>query len=420
MSRTSGRAQYRPNPITQGDQAAEEREAYASKVQRDDANALQQGATRSLVNAATKAGYNLQPGAGSSGQSAANRADIARSVVAQNNGNHMAPNTPQMTATHMPSNAVGDKSAAQVNADAATLKDFQASAPKKTAPAALANAAGTGKTVSTPYGTGSSTTSTTVPVKDPTADQSTGPKNLNWQQEIVKKYPAIGAPGSQANADFVAAWKKAKATAPDGTDPDHHAIADQVMKNITTPANTAQKAITPQASPEKPWNFTPVTPPTPTTEFAGQTIPANPGAPIRSPEAQDAAQTAQSAQNAGATVAQYAAAPFVQGHDAAIAVGNAVSNAFGKHVLPFFKGFTGGGTPPTPATPPATPDASTPTNDRYASGSPGAAFNPQPLTLGPSPSTPSTNQTASTPSYSPPPTPDQPKPITPNGSYSGY
>lgn len=421
---TSQRPQYAPNPINAGRNAAQERESYASQVQRDDATALQNGATRSLVGAATRAGYQLPPGANQPGQSLANRQAIARSVVAQQNGNHVAPNTPTMVASHMPSNAAGPNNPAQLAEDAKTLSDFRAEAPSDKSSPALAAAAGTGKTVATPYGTGSSTTSKTAPVADKTADQSTGPKNLNWQQEIVAKYPAIGQKGTQANADFVDAYKKAQSSATDGSPPDHHAIADQVMKNITTPANSAQTAIAANNPAPDIKAPTPVSP-APTTTFAGQTIPANPGAPIRSPDTQAAAQSAQGAQNAGATVAQYAKAPFVAAHDATIAIGNAASKAWANHVAPFFKGFTGDQTPPAPA-PSATPDAPTPTTDRYASATP-PSFAPQPLTLGPSgTSTPGGSQVASAPSYSPSPAaenPPNPAPVVPQnqgGSYTNY
>lgn len=243
---TSQRPQYQPNPITQGRQAAEEREAYASKVQRDDANALQQGATQAMVKSATQAGYQLPPGANQPGQSAANRAAIARYTVAQNNGNHMAANTPQMVPSHM---APGTAPASSVAAnDAANLASFKAG---ETNP--VAAAAGTGKDVLTPYGPVSSTilppgakdgaltggpsspAQANGPVHDPAKNYALGQgKNgvvpsSDAQKEILAKYPSIGDVNNPDHAAFLKAWNDStKDAKPGDVHTDHLAIADSV------------------------------------------------------------------------------------------------------------------------------------------------------------------------------------------------
>lgn len=61
----------------------------------------------------------------------------------------------------------------------------------------------------------------------------------NWQQEVMAKHPAIGVKGSQANVDFVNAYKAAQANQPQGpgvAPVDPHQIAQNVMDNIAKPA----------------------------------------------------------------------------------------------------------------------------------------------------------------------------------------
>lgn len=89
--------------------------------------------------------------------------------------------------------------------------------PDAAAAAQIAQARSTGMPAQTPYG-------------------SIGG---NWQQEVMAKHPAIGVKGSQANVDFVNAYKAAQANQPQGpgvAPVDPHQIAQNVMDNIAKPA----------------------------------------------------------------------------------------------------------------------------------------------------------------------------------------
>lgn len=293
----------------------------------------------------------------------------------------------------------------------AEIKDFFDSDPingtaAKTTAANVAAAAGTGNQVMTKYGPVSSTN-----VKN-------GP-GATWEAQIAAKYPAIAIPGSQANKAFAAAYNtaiKQQGPNPDGSAGapiDPHAIADQVMQNITNPtaglatgiaANNA--ALNPALDIKAPSAIAPA----PTVPFAGVQVPADQVSGVRSPEAVTAAESQQSGADARASVEKTAAniknqvlnnpAPFgVPGanpiYDARAAYG-AAKDTVTQKVLPFVKGLTGGGTAPSgsgapPATAPLpstapvpeTPNAPTPTVDAAAASQPTSALDAQKLTLGP-------------------------------------
>lgn len=132
---------------------------------------------------------------------------------------------------HMPGSAGApaalppSKDPAQLAADAATLKEFQASDPNKTGAANVAAAAGKGTMVQTPYGKAGST-------------NVTQGKGATWQEQVVANHPEIGVKGSPANLAFIDAYKnaqKAQGPNPDGSagaPVDPHAIAQQVITQL--------------------------------------------------------------------------------------------------------------------------------------------------------------------------------------------
>src|SRR6202789_2971238 len=219
-------ASYAPVPGTSlGNEQADQLLAEKERFRQADANKSTQDAPKIAASTVARSGGYVPVGATSGHQSAANVANIARSVAAANNGGHMAPNTPIMPPSYTPG---GAKDPAQVAADAKALTDFKAGDPRNApnpAADAVAGAAGTGKTGTTPYGTASSTTSKAAPVLDKTADQSTGPKNVPAKDyalqqgkngglvpsadataELQKSHPQVFVPGSPENQEFVKQW----------------------------------------------------------------------------------------------------------------------------------------------------------------------------------------------------------------------
>lgn len=238
MATQRGRYSTAPNPIAQGNVAAQQRIAYARSLQRQDATSANDNATQAM--AATVPRYAL-PAGGAKGMSPADQANIARSVAIYQNGGHMPANTPIMgrnaptapvavaptfdkdgNLKSPPVNAPGTAPSNQTALGGAfrgstpeEIQAFRDSAPgSASSPAALATAANAGKgnEVKTPYGTVSST------------DVKNGP-GANWQQQLVSKYPTLGIAGHPDNVAFVKAYKDA---AKNGT-PDHVALADNIV-----------------------------------------------------------------------------------------------------------------------------------------------------------------------------------------------
>lgn len=236
MATQRGRYSTAPNPIAQGNVAAQQRIAYARSLQRQDATSANDNATQAM--AATVPRYAL-PAGGTKNMSQADQANIARSVATYQRGGHMAPNTTQMGGNASPSAAnpsatpPSEKTAlggAFRGSTAEELQNFRDTAPgsanSPTAKALTANA-GTGNTVQTPYGTASSL-APTGPQGPLAGDQSNGPQHAgptNWQQQLVAKYPTLGIAGHPDNVAFVKAYKDA---AKNGT-PDHAALADSIV-----------------------------------------------------------------------------------------------------------------------------------------------------------------------------------------------
>lgn len=226
-----------------------------------------------------------------------------------------------------------------------------AKAPNNVAPAAVVAAAGTGRQVQTLHGKVSS-----IP---------------GWQHDIIKAHPEIGKAGTQANADFVAAYKAAQAS---GQPMNPGQIAQNVMKNITAPAKPLEMspdvAAAEIAAPVAPGGLlTAGVKPAATVEppkFAGAPVGATQWNPIATPPPPA---TGIAAAGEGAGAATRKALPKVPGtlETAANIVTGAPMVLRGLHglnegarrgVQGFVKGFTGGGkpTPPPPgASPGATP-----------------------------------------------------------------
>lgn len=114
---------------------------------------------------------------------------------------------------------------AKATVDAYRLQHDMPSAESLQAADAMRAAAGTGKSVASPYGTGSSTV---VPAGQQeaaavTSDTGVQRKPLNWQERLVAQYPELKDENSAHNAAFVKAFKDA------GADP---AKAQQIADNI--------------------------------------------------------------------------------------------------------------------------------------------------------------------------------------------
>jgi hypothetical protein len=225
-------------------------EANVRRLNTDNANRSRENATQATADALARSGAQVPAGATQPGQSAANGEQIARAAYAATTGHMMPPgggSAPMYTpagAAAAPANRTAMGGAFR-GSTPAEIKEFQDTAPgsaNSPTAKALTAAAGSGKTVTTPYGTASSTVQAPGteqgPVTNSAASQAeSGPQHaapLNWQQQVVAKYPSIGQAGHPDNAAFVKAYKDAAAAVKpnaDGTPgkaPDHMALADNI------------------------------------------------------------------------------------------------------------------------------------------------------------------------------------------------
>lgn len=157
----------------------------------------------------------------------------------------------------------------------------------------------------------------------------------SWQQAVMAKHPAIGVAGSQANAAFVDAYKKAQAA---GGQVDPHAIAQGVMDNIQkkpalpgqpnplAPNLTAQNAPSIQAP-------TPINGPQAPVDFAGSNVGAANWLPPESNASAVGRKTAEGVKSAFDVVAN----PVIEG---AKQIGGAIAGA-SRAVGDFFGGGAG-------------------------------------------------------------------------------
>lgn len=106
------------------------------------------------------------------------------------------------------------------------IAEFRATDPNVAANTATTAAAGTGKSVVTPYGTASSRTAAPAeatvaalnapasPIKDANGTQTgvgrPGPAKIPWQNQVLAAHPEIGVKDSPQNKAFVAAYKGGK------------------------------------------------------------------------------------------------------------------------------------------------------------------------------------------------------------------
>ena len=235
---------------------------------------------------------------------------------------------------------------AKAEVDAARLRAGLPSTDSVQAAAALANAAGQGRTIQTPYGMGSSTVVPSGQPEGPAVVSDTGVQRqpLSWHEQIMQKYPAIGQRGSEENADFVKAFKDA------GSDPAKAmSIADNLAAARTSASGSNQLAGDPASS------FTP---------DGGETFAPIAGGPTGGTFGSEYADPPSAAFQAGQTAANSVAGAFKQAAstadqnffapvaNAAIDATNLVRGAFGaKTQLPYV-------TPYTPDYSSATPSAS--------------------------------------------------------------
>lgn len=144
-----------------------------------------------------------------------------------------------LAAAHLPfSGPIGGSarqglSPEEASAAVAARKMSQPDQPGTVTEAKLQAAAGTGQTVQTPYGTGSSRPGTWL---DRVADAG----GKDWQKQVVEKYPQIGVSGSPENAAFVSAIQQAHQTPNFDGEKDPMKIADFVTSvNSTSPTGLA-------------------------------------------------------------------------------------------------------------------------------------------------------------------------------------
>lgn len=244
----------------------------------------------------------------------------------------------------------------------AEVADFQAGAN----PGAVA--AKTGQPVATPQGTVGVRFAQKGETMQPAQVTATGVVRgdpLNWQQNLVRQFPALGVEGSQANAEFVKSYKAAQAA---GGQVDPNLIAQSVMQNITQPTPVAQmpEGIA-QADIAAPAAMT--APQTPSAgvqapTFAGAPVTATPWNPIQpTTPAQDAGSKVRGAVVGALTGPSSPVGLASTAGTAAKSVGGAIKKAAGS-VMDFSKGLLGTGAKPTPPAPGAiTPTPSVPATD---------------------------------------------------------
>ena len=213
----------------------------------------------------------------------------------------------------------------------------------QTAAKNVAQAKASGGVVQTPYGT----------------------INGNWQDELVKKYPALGVKGSQANVEFIRSYNAAKQAEGDIGDAqskvDHHAIADAVMQKIQNPQQPGQVAGVTVKDPTGAAQIAPadIAAPTPINGaqapvmFAGQDVGAadwkGDASTGQAPAQMAGADMRQRLANSASKIAALPAAPISLEQKAANAVAGGVQSA-----VDYGKGLLGVGSTPAPATPAGT------------------------------------------------------------------
>lgn len=289
MATQRGRYSTAPNPIAQGNVAAQQRIAYARSLQRQDATSANENATQAM--AATVPRYAL-PAGGTKNMSPADQANIARSVAIYQNGGHMPANTPIMgrnaptapvavaptfdkdgNLKSPPVNAPGTGTVSQSrwtgpstaykpgpgSGETRALKAPDLTPPPRPGPGAspaerqawmdktaqinsqagkpldtlpqnqpLAQASATKIADNAATENAGKSAKSGVPS---TVDTQYGTAGVsyapqqNWQQQLVAKYPTLGIAGHPDNVAFVKAYKDA---AKNGT-PDHAALADSIV-----------------------------------------------------------------------------------------------------------------------------------------------------------------------------------------------